>query len=576
MSLVQSTFDGFDLPVEGSSSIVPAPRDQIAERGAIFTKREVVDFMLDLAGYRVEEDLTQAMLLEPSFGQGDFLFVVVERLLDSFIKHHKSLLNIVVILRNTIRAVEVHQDTFLSVRRRLLLLLQERGIAQEQAIELIDIWLIHDDFLLTEFSQRFTHIIGNPPYVRQELLPDALLARYRALYRTIYDRADLYIPFIERSLSLLTSTGTLSFICSDRWMKNRYGGPLRAFISNGFHLRVYIDMTGTESFQSNVTAYAAVTVMTPQKGTQTSIVHHPRLDAAYLHELAIRLSSESKASADPSILVLTNVVKHANPWILSASSDEQKLLEKLEKDFHLIEAIGCKVGIGVATGCDAVFIRPQEELAREIEEDRLLPLAMTDDIRSGRITWSGKVIVNPFDHHGRLVDLESYPYLKAYFLTHEKRLKNRYVAKKNPGTWYRTIDKISGPLTCQPKLLIPDIKGVPHVVYDEGHYYPHHNLYVVTSSTWDLHALQAVLQSSIAKFFVAHYSIKMRGGYLRFQAQNIRRICLPRWDQISEVQRKQLREVALQPDIRRCNELVFDLYHLTESERMLLREADKE
>jgi hypothetical protein len=35
------------------------------------------------------------------------------------------------------------------------------------------------------------------------------------------DRADLYDPFIERSLRLLTDSGRLGFICADRWMKNR-------------------------------------------------------------------------------------------------------------------------------------------------------------------------------------------------------------------------------------------------------------------------------------------------------------------------------------------------------------------
>ena len=79
-------------------------------------------------------------------------------------------------------------------------------------------------------------MIGNPPYVRQELIPDVLMAEYRARYRTIYDRADLYIPFIERSLTSLSPGGQLGFICADRWMKNKYGGPLRKLVSDRFHL----------------------------------------------------------------------------------------------------------------------------------------------------------------------------------------------------------------------------------------------------------------------------------------------------------------------------------------------------
>jgi hypothetical protein len=567
----QQALDGFDLPFPEIQQVVACySQAQTAELGAVFTRREVVEFMLDLAGYCVEEDLTQASLLEPSFGQGDFLLVAVERLLDSVLQHHGSFFDSVSLLRNALRAVEVHQETFTAMRNTLLLFLEERGIEPQDALQLVKFWLVHDDFLLTPLSLRFTHIVGNPPYVRQELLPDVLIARYRTLYRTIYDRADLYIPFLERSLSLLTSDGTLSFICSDRWMKNRYGGPLRELISKHFHLRCYVDMTGTDAFKTNVTVYPAITVIKAQKSSQTYVVHHPQIETAFLHTLAAALREPSKASAHPHIHVLTNAVTHSHPWILSTSSEERMLLQRLEEEFPLLEKAGCAVGIGVATGCDAIFIRHQKELS--IEANRILPLLMTDDIQTGQIVWSGKVVINPFEANGNLIDLEHYPCLKAYLLAHEEFIKKRYVAKKNPRAWYRTIDKIDEALTFQPKLLIPDIKEAPHVVYDEGHYYPHHNLYFVTSSSWDLQALQALLRSSVAKFFVTNYSVKMRGGYLRFQAQNIRRIRLPYWEEISALQREQLRQAAVQPDVSVCDQVVFDLYHMSGAERRLLLE----
>ena len=56
----------------------------IEARGAVFTRREVVDFILDLAGYTSDKPLHQAKLLEPSMGQGGFLTPVVERLLAAY------------------------------------------------------------------------------------------------------------------------------------------------------------------------------------------------------------------------------------------------------------------------------------------------------------------------------------------------------------------------------------------------------------------------------------------------------------------------------------------------------------
>jgi adenine-specific DNA-methyltransferase len=94
------------------------------------------------------------------------------------------------------------------------------------------------------------------------------------------------------------------------------------------------------------------------------------------------------------------------------------------------------------------------------------------------------------------------------------------VAKKAPANWFRTIDRVYPKLVGTPKLLIPDIAGANEVVFDHGRFHPHHNLYFVTSDHWDLEVLGGLLSSRVALFFVWSYAVKMRGGYLRFQAQS--------------------------------------------------------
>ena len=54
------------------------------ERGAVFTRREVVDLILDLSGYTTDRPLHQQQLLEPSFGAGDFLLNAIDRLLNAW------------------------------------------------------------------------------------------------------------------------------------------------------------------------------------------------------------------------------------------------------------------------------------------------------------------------------------------------------------------------------------------------------------------------------------------------------------------------------------------------------------
>lgn len=64
-------------------------QNEILPRGAIYTRSEVVSFILDLVGYTDDRALYQMSVLEPSFGDGDFLKIVVKRLVKSWKKSKK-------------------------------------------------------------------------------------------------------------------------------------------------------------------------------------------------------------------------------------------------------------------------------------------------------------------------------------------------------------------------------------------------------------------------------------------------------------------------------------------------------
>ena len=532
-------------------------------RGAVFTRSEVVEFILDLTDYTVDQPLYSKCLLEPSFGAGDFLLPAIGRLLDSW----KSLNrpgSPVEDLRDAIRAVELHRHTFLSTQAAVVSFLVREAIPAKAATELANSWLVQDDFLLTSLEGRFDFVVGNPPYVRQELIPAALLSQYRNRYHTMYDRADLYIPFIERSLSLLAPKGHLGLICSDRWMKNRYGGPLRSFVAGKFHLKMYVGMVDTPAFHSDVIAYPAITIISREALGPTRIAHRPAINPAVLRLVADELKSEIIPKNSETVRELARVMNGAEPWLLE-SADQMALIRRLENQFPTLEEAGCVVGIGVATGADKAFIGDFENM--DVEADRKLPLVTTKDIVTGEVRWRGQGVINPFADAGGLVDLRQYPRLERYLENRRDVIVKRHCAQKAPQNWYRTIDRITPALVAKPKLLIPDIKGEAHIVFEEGKLYPHHNLYFVTSEQWDLRALQAVLLSSLTRLFVATYSTKMRGGFLRFQAQYLRRIRIPRWSDVSQTLREELRDAALKRDVKACDKAVFKLYGLTCEER---------
>ena len=563
-ALVQLSLPGF---CQVESTLERLSEAGIEQRGAIFTRTEVVEFMLDLIGYTAEAPLHHMRLLEPSFGHGDFLLPAAHRLLTACRKDCFDLETDGAKLHACIRAVELHAASFNTTRHALCALLKDHGISTHGAEELTASWLIAGDFLLTDFAHPFTHVIGNPPYVRQEMIPDALMTEYRSRVATLYDRADLYVPFIEKSLQHLTRGGTLGFICADRWMKNRYGGPLRRMVAERFHLRYYIDMVDTPAFHSDVMAYPAITVITNEKPGPTRIAHRPAIERTTLSQLTEALLGAPSADNAGRVKEVASVALSAEPWILE-SFDQLAVVRRLERDFPTIEEVGCKVGIGVATGADEAFIGPFDAL--DVEPERKLPLVMTRDILSGEVVWRGLGIINPFAPDGSLVNLSTYPKLARYMEERRAQLCRRHVAKKYPSNWYRTIDRIYPDLARTPKLLIPDIKGDAAVVYEDGRLYPHHNLYYITSELWNLKVLRAALRSGIARLFVSIYSTKMRGGYLRFQAQYLRRITLPRWQDIPEAIKSALLEAADADDQLACNRAVFRLYGLSDQEKAAL------
>lgn len=541
-----------------------------AGRGAVFTRPEVAAAILDLSGYTADRPLHRLRLLEPAFGEGDFLLPALDRLLEAYFRAGGSPARACVELAGAIRAVELHRDSLVRTAGRVEARLQRAGVSARDAQALTAEWLVCDDFLLCALPGGFDVVVGNPPYVRQERIPGALLDEYRRRYRTLYDRADLYVPFYERALDLLTPGGVLGFICANRWVKNKYGGPLRAMIAGGFHLLHYIDMEGVDAFHAEVIAYPAITVIRrPQGGEVAPPTRVGTGAVAHYDELpALVRALRAPTAASPRVEEIALHGEGDAPWLLD-DVPRLKLLRRLEAEWPTLEQAGCRVGIGVATGCDRVFIGDYDTLP--VEPARKLPLAMARDLIDGELCWGGRGVVNPFEADGRLAALDDYPAFAAYLQAHREAVAGRHVAGKNPGGWYRTIDRIYPALVARPKLLIPDIKGEATVVYDEGRCYPHHNLYYVVSDDWDLRALQALLRSSVAVMFVATYCTRMAGGFLRFQAQYLRRIRLPRWRDVPDALRAELVAAATARDGDVVDAPVFRLYGLSATEGELVR-----
>ena len=513
-----------------------------SERGAIYTKTQVVDFMIDLA--LGDSDLASSKFLEPSFGTGNFIVPLAHRLISG--KPRPQVEEV----QDALRGYELSIEDYGATKERLGTILRMAGYTTAEEEHILNKWLVNADFLLSDLDTDFSHAIGNPPYLRIERIPPSLLSIYRQSFSTLHDRADLYVAFFEHCLNHLKTEGILTFICTDRWMKARYGTKLRELVTSKFSLAYYLDLCGTNPFETDVTTYPAIVSIANTQKEVTLFASEPIQDVSDL--------SDYLPTAEKPKLIETRLKRSSSPIVLS-TNPTLSLLRKIEDQHPRIEDIGCKVSIGIATGADKVFIRKINDL--NIEEDVLIPLIVAKDINSGSPLWSGNYLINPYEKDGSLRDLSKYPLLNQYFSTHKAALSKRHCVQRDPSKWYRTIDKVHHDLPQQPKLLVPDIRSSPRVTYEAGEFYPHHNLYYITSKTVILETLKEVLNGGIMKLFVVHYSTPMQGGCYRFQAQHLRKICIP----------MSILEYHQSIDAKEIFEVIASLYGLNYAEIDLLR-----
>ncbi|WP_342741112.1 hypothetical protein [Bradyrhizobium sp. B117] len=118
---------------------------------------------------------------------------------------------------------------------------------------------------------------------------------------------------------MLAANAKLAFICADRWMKNKYGRPLRKLVSQHFHLETYVDMVDTPALLSDVIAYPAIFVLSNQKPGHTRVAHRPAIEEAALSALASALTTKGKIKHD-AVQELPHLAQSDEPWALRTLS----------------------------------------------------------------------------------------------------------------------------------------------------------------------------------------------------------------------------------------------------------------
>ncbi|MEK6285755.1 MAG: N-6 DNA methylase [Acidobacteriota bacterium] len=124
----------------------------------------------------------------------------------------------------------------------------------------------------TSLPLEFDAVIGNPPYIRHEVVGstdkrriEACLVRDRVASLEVFwprwsGRSDIYVYFFAHSIRFLKSRGRLVFLTAGSWLDVGYGAALREFLLANFRVIAVIE-SGCESFFEDASINTAITVL---------------------------------------------------------------------------------------------------------------------------------------------------------------------------------------------------------------------------------------------------------------------------------------------------------------------------
>ena len=520
--------------------------------GVVYTRTWVVDLILDMIGFTADKPLWKMKAIEPSCGEGSFLSRMTERIAKT--ASNDGVLDAET-LYGCVVAFDIDEDSVNASMAAVADVLMQYGLLESDALSVAKKWVHQKDYLLAEpLSVDF--VIGNPPYMRATDLSVAMRKTYDALYETMSMGSDLYVAFIERGLNDLRSGGKLCYICADRWLQNQYGRALRSLVAKNKRLEAIVEMHDVDAFDKQVSAYPAVTLL----GEGSNEVKYANCNAGFTNENTAELLQwlasdglDCSCRTFEAGLIPTPVDSSIIPL---ATPSKARMVLELGRQFPTLEDSGVKLGIGLATGRDSVFITDKRDL---VESERMLAVFNMRDWRRGQRDKE-RWLVNPWNEDGSLIDLEEYPRTQKYFEENYETLAKRHVSRKNPDRWFRTIDKPKWNLLGKPMLLFPDMAAKAEPVYSDGSKYPCHNCYWLISDVWDLKVLGGLLMSEIAESFIDALCVKMRGGTLRFQAQYLRLIHVPRYETLDQSACDKLREAFENEDRAAASEAARLVY----------------
>jgi hypothetical protein len=517
------------------------------------SKAKLKDLLDGLEAYR--EWLLQITILDPACGSGAFL----NQALDFLIKEHQYIdelqTNLLgggfvfpdienTVLENNIFGVDINEESVEIAKLSLWLrtaqprrklndlsnnikcgnsLIDSKNFAGDKAFK----W--EEEYSNIFEKGGFDVVIGNPPYVRHEVIKDYKPA-FQKVYETYLSTADLYVYFIELGIKLLKENGVLGFINPNKFIKASYGKNLKSFLSR-FQIEQLIDFGELNVFQDAVTSPLILLV------AKTDFIK----TAKYLQIKSLENLDISISLANESISLKPNIFNQET-WNL-ISEEELSILDKVSKSGVSISDDGkLDIKYGLKTGLNEAFIVSEETKNAIIKKDSksanlFKKFIDGDDVRKYNIRSKNKhLICMPSGFTNKQGDFtneeeawlwlnKNYRGVANYLEQFESKAKKRsdkgnYWWELRACDYYNLIDEA--------KIIYPEIAMSSRFAFDDSGIYINKTIFLINSSSYSLLGL---LNSKLIWFYLINTCASLgdpkNGGRLNMQRIYLETISLP-------------------------------------------------
>jgi len=398
-------------------------------------------------------------------------------------------------------------------------LIDDPAIAGERAFK----W--NEEFKEIMNDGGFDVVIGNPPYVRQELLSD-FKEYFSHNYKVFESSADLFSYFYEQGFKLLKPNGVFGFI-SNTFDKTKAAYKLRQYLASTVQFEKYVDFTEVKVFEG-ATTYPIIFVARKENKLKNNF--------NYIKVFKDEAGNTPDIDTLPVIKVAQNSLLPES-WNFD-SMKASEILIKIKSHKTIREKFG-KCYRGVVTGFNEAFIINKETKdnlvqAHSSSQDIIKPFYEGKDLQK----WHTSIIEKYFIFTKRGTNIESYPAIKAYLEKFKEKLTPKTNSKQDVGRkpglyrWFEIQDSVDYyKLFEDEKITWPNLQAKNKFCLDTNGYYINAPCVIFPSKD---RALLAILNSKLVWFFLKSVCVVRSGGFIEVKPQYFEQIPIPDYSGKSE------------------------------------------